>query len=210
MDRIYFLLDSVRREKGKAMSEKQDFKIGDCIIINEFDKPSAYMLAVIVGKNFDYFQVAYLNADPRFDEYCSPSMENKLDRATKIETFGVELMSAAGKYWVERITPSQAKYPDGKTRIWQESCPMRYSIRKSVAKHVETLLGCELDAEPEVLNENQRAAIRQQQSISNVIKILAHERDRPLLWSEKIDELYADAKIILASIQNYIDHSITG
>lgn len=191
------------------MSKATRFEIGDCVILNEHEKPCAEMICVVVGKVGDYFECAYLNAASKFDEYCCPSMQNQLERAHRIEEFGVELRSAAGKYWVEKVGASQVKYPDGETRLWQESFVHRWAIRKEVARLAESRLKLEEEPAPQFTPE-QRLQCMQEQAMLIVVNILSEE---PLAqnnqWTESIYQLRLDAKRIASSIREHND-SLTG
>jgi hypothetical protein len=97
------------------------FKVGDAVILNDVDQPCGKLVAIVVKDDGTHYHCEYLNADPRFDHYSKPPMRaGRLERATKLEDFGVVLCVADGKYWCDQIGESAAKYPDGQARQWQE------------------------------------------------------------------------------------------
>lgn len=110
------------------------FRVGDCVILNHCEQPCGKLVCVVVDDDGDFYHCQYLNADPAFDSYNDPPMRNRLDRATKIETFGVVIRAANGEYWCEQRGDSRATYADGKTRPWQEyGGPLKYRTRPKLA-----------------------------------------------------------------------------
>ena len=112
------------------------FQVGDCIILNDVEQPCGRMVCVVTGSNDNedgFYSVQYMNADSVFDCYCKPPMRNRLNRATKLECFGVALRTDGTRYWCEQIGDSSASYPDGQPRKWQEwHGPIKYVMRSSV------------------------------------------------------------------------------
>jgi hypothetical protein len=97
------------------------FRVGDTIILNDIDQPCGQLVAVVVKDDGEHYHCEYLNADARFDYYSKPPMRaGRLERATKLEEFGVKLCAADGRYWCEKVGESVARYPDGQARQWQE------------------------------------------------------------------------------------------
>jgi hypothetical protein len=115
--------------------EKVMFKVGDTVILNDCEQPSGQMVAVVVKDDGEHYHCEYLNADARFDHYSKPPMRaGRLERATKLEEFGVKLCAAEGRYWCEQVVDSVARYPDGSLRKWQEfGGPIRHMARPHLA-----------------------------------------------------------------------------
>jgi hypothetical protein len=110
------------------------FRVGDCVILNYCEQPCGRLVCVVVGDDGEFYHCQYLNADPVLDAYNDPPMKNRLERATKIETFGVVIRAADGEYWCEQREESQATYADGKPRPWQEcGGPIKYRTRPQLA-----------------------------------------------------------------------------
>jgi len=119
------------------MSEKASWCVGDCVIVNDIDQPCSRLIAVIVGQRGEFYDCQYLNADEVFNSCNDPPMQNRLERATRIEDFGVVLQAGIDNYWCEQVSNSIAKYPDGEARDWQErGGPYRYLKRSEVFAHV--------------------------------------------------------------------------
>jgi len=120
---------------------QQKFSVGDCVILNDCEKPCGEMVAVVIHVNeFDRgYLCKYLNADPKFDDFNRPGMQNTLSEATKIEDFGVVILrnnldGDGRRYFCEQRRPSAAKYRDGKPREWQEWFgPFLWKPRNDVA-----------------------------------------------------------------------------
>lgn len=110
------------------------FSVGDCLILNDCEQPCGKLVCVVVDDDGEFYHCQYLNADPAFDSYNNPPMKNRLERATKIETFGVLIRAADGEYWCEQRAESKATYHDGKPRKWQEyGGPIKYRTRPKLA-----------------------------------------------------------------------------
>jgi predicted RNA-binding Zn-ribbon protein involved in translation (DUF1610 family) len=113
------------------------FKVGDCIILNDCERPSGQMVCVVTGVAkgaLGHHHVQYLNADPRFDVFSEPPMASMLKRATKLKDFGVVIRTDGTSYWCEKREESKATYPDGRPRKWQEwDGPVKYKPRQDVA-----------------------------------------------------------------------------
>lgn len=110
------------------------FAVGDLVILNSFDAPTAMMVCVVVKDDGKFYHCKYLNADSRFDAYSNPAMMTSLDYATKLADFGVKLRAHNGRYWCEVIGKSKATYEDGRPRSWQEyDRPNTYKLRPELA-----------------------------------------------------------------------------
>lgn len=102
---------------------------GHCVIINEYDRPSAKLVAIITEIRSGMIHCRYLNRD------VDKNYKNVVTfDPTPTDTFGVEIHSNGSCYWVERIADSQAVYKDGKPRPWQgdsasEPFPIIQSLR---------------------------------------------------------------------------------
>ena len=111
------------------------FRVGDCVILNEVEQPYGRLIAVVTEDDGNYYHCQYLNADSTLDSYSNPPMKTRLDRATKIEDFGVVIRSAKGEYWCEQRSESKATYSDRKPRKWQEhGGPVKYQARPHLAE----------------------------------------------------------------------------
>lgn len=111
------------------------FRVGDCVILNEVEQPYGRLVCVVVDDDGEQYHFQYLNADPMLDSYNKPPMKNRLERATKIEDFGVVIRAANGEYWCEQRSESKATYSDGKPRKWQEyGGPVKYRARPKLAE----------------------------------------------------------------------------
>jgi hypothetical protein len=108
-----------------------EFRVGDCIILNDCELPSGKMVCVVTER--PYIVRYLINADPGFDVFCEMPMKSMLERAIKIEDFGVAICTDGEHYWCEKREESKAKYPDGMPRKWQEwEGPVKYKARKDV------------------------------------------------------------------------------
>lgn len=110
------------------------FDIGDCVILNHFERPWAKHICVVVGIGDGKYHVKYLNNEPEFACYNSPHIVTSLSDATLIEDFGVDLHFDHECFWCEQTRHSIATYEDGAIRRWQETYPIRVSFDPSVAK----------------------------------------------------------------------------
>lgn len=116
-----------------------NFKKGDCIIINDIERPCPGLVAVITSKRKGVYFVKYLNADPKLSSYNRPAMKCALRDATLLSDFGVRLLIDAMHYWVEIVGYSTARYRDGVIRKWDDPCPGRkYAYRPDVARSLGT------------------------------------------------------------------------
>jgi hypothetical protein len=118
-------------------STPKRFETGNCVILNDAERPCGEMVVVVVQVNegrSDYL-CKYLNADPKFDAFNRPPMQTTLSEATKVEDFGVCIRSNGKKYWCEKVGDSTATYRDGRPRYWQEKfvVPSSYGLRADVA-----------------------------------------------------------------------------
>jgi len=121
------------------MIDQVRFEIGDCVILNDCERPCAEMICVVVGFDNQQYTCKYLNADKKFDSYNKPGMKTSLDEATRVADFGVVMRYSDGRYWCEHTAASIAKYRDGHPRLWQESgmaVSPRYVAREAIAKIV--------------------------------------------------------------------------
>lgn len=120
---------------ASSVCSSRAFRVGDCVILNEVEQPYGRLVCVVVEDDGEHYHCQYLNADPTLDSYNKPPMKTRLERATKIETFGVVIRAAKGHYWCEQLTESKAAYSDGKPRKWQEhGGPVKYRARPHLAE----------------------------------------------------------------------------
>jgi hypothetical protein len=114
------------------------FKVGDTVILNDCDRPCGQLVAVVVHDDGEHYHCEYLNADTRFDYYSNPPMrQGRLELATKLEEFGVELRANGDDYQCIQVRESFAKYPDGMPRQWQDT----YAVNHKPRKHLAEMLG---------------------------------------------------------------------
>lgn len=103
---------------------------GTPVIVNEYDKPSGDLVAVVVHAGEETLLCSYLNSASRLAVYGT--MRVRVDRVRSLHDFGVALRVDGGVYWCEPVSESKATYPDGSTRRWQEFEPTRYSAKREV------------------------------------------------------------------------------
>ena len=90
-------------------------KIGDLVIINQFDCPCSRLIASVTSVDEHTVHAEYLSAKTRMREVFSP-----LSVVTPIDKFGVELVNTDnGRFYTRQISESLATYLDGTVREWQ-------------------------------------------------------------------------------------------
>lgn len=95
--------------------------VGCCICLNDVERPCAELLAVITKIEGDQIIAKYLNADSLLDNYRKKGCRTTPDLATPVGRFGVVVrVDADGMYWCDKICESEAKYPEGEPRQWQD------------------------------------------------------------------------------------------
>ena len=116
------------------MLRGSEVSIGHCVIVNEFDRPSGDLLAVIVDmKGDDRFWWKYLNADGRLDDFSKGrGFVCYVNEATPVQKFGVYVTTNRHIYLCHKMLKSSATYRDGSARKWQETIPIKYKIRPDV------------------------------------------------------------------------------
>jgi len=87
------------------------FEIGEYVIVNEFDRPCARLIARVTGANECLYISGKLKHDATMD----------LSRAISIKDFCVEVQFDTYQYQAVRWSEtSNARYPSGAVRRWQE------------------------------------------------------------------------------------------
>lgn len=114
----------------------QEWKIGDCVNVNDVEQPCGRLVAVVVGIEGSDLLCQYLNASREFDYYNEPPMRNPKSESTKISDFGVVITDAGHEYWCSQTAESKATYSDGKPRHWQDKNQSCYRGREDLMKLV--------------------------------------------------------------------------
>lgn len=97
-------------------------KRGDIVIINDWDKPTAELLAVVTKVDDDgVAQALYITSYPRLSSRTGRN-------PTRIEDFGqrVEFHQDGGQVRTVTAGVSEAKDEDGSPRTWQDSQPGKW------------------------------------------------------------------------------------
>ncbi len=110
------------------------FSIGDLIIINDCDRPSAELVAIVTAAKDGLYGWRYINDEKRLKNYGCQRPESTLKLATKLEDFGVTLVLDEMQYWCIVTGEYVAKYPDGKSRKWQGYVEDVFTVTKSAKK----------------------------------------------------------------------------
>ena len=96
--------------------------VGSCIIVNEFDRPCARLVAVVTEIDHEKIVAQYLSNDVSLRTFSKNGVWGTFLRVTPLWNFGVALhVNPKGEYWCEKKCDSIATYPDGSHRLWQES-----------------------------------------------------------------------------------------
>lgn len=116
-----------------------ELRVGDCLILNECEKPSAPMIVVVTDADRRYCQ--YLNADKEYDSFNKkPYMRVDLAEASRVSDYGVtlEILEHIEGSWYccEKVAESNAKYGDGEIRKWQGQA-YRYEYRPELMELVK-------------------------------------------------------------------------
>lgn len=92
---------------------------GHCVIVNQFDRPCAKLVAVVLADG----KCCYLNQAINF---------RKMDasNATPVSDFGIAVMARGDSYSCVVVGDSVAKYPDGSPRLWQDSQQVQHKRRR--------------------------------------------------------------------------------
>lgn len=110
-------------------------KTGIPVIINEFDRPCARLVAIVTGTKEGIVMAKYLAKDTNSTECAAPA-----DKVTPLEVFGMRLDidNGVGLAWVNECGANRATYSDGAPRKWQEELHHvgGIKIRPEVAKLV--------------------------------------------------------------------------
>jgi len=119
-----------------------EIAVGNCIILNDAEKPSGHLVAVITEMSGDSFYCKYLNAESQLSSYNKGKgmlirLDGSLHRPTPVGHFGVRVLydKTLRLYRCEKIGESTATYKDGKPRSWQEFQPYTYSPRSEVLEY---------------------------------------------------------------------------
>ena len=108
-------------------------EVGSAVILNDVEQPSGRMVCVITAIQGDKVCAKYLNANEQFDSYNKRGLKGNLRDVTPIGVFGVELnVDEHNRYECKQIVESNAKYPDGDNRPWQEGKGWKWPGRPSV------------------------------------------------------------------------------
>ena len=135
------MIDTKARQMETA--ERCKFVVGDCVILNHVDRPSAEMIAVVTSRilhgwrEHELYAWSYVNADPKFDYWCNRVDYCTLATATKLTDFGVILQQQDTHYWCQRVGESIALYPDGAPRKWQDISDSRHVGRPELIELID-------------------------------------------------------------------------
>lgn len=96
--------------------------VGHCCIVNEYDKPGAALVAVVQALEGNVARLIYLskNVSKRRDgAHALASYES----IVPVNVFGVRIYCDPSEkhYWVVDSGESNASYPDGSPRSWQDA-----------------------------------------------------------------------------------------
>jgi sporulation protein YlmC with PRC-barrel domain len=89
-------------------------KIGDYVIINDFDKPCTRLIAEVERFEGETVIARYVTTGTRMT-HCSAHVS----QVTPVWKFGVMFELKKGHITAAQISPSKATYRDGKPRNWQ-------------------------------------------------------------------------------------------
>jgi hypothetical protein len=120
--------------------------VGNCVILNEFDRPCGYLVAVITEVLDDHYYCKYLSEETSLDTYNNangklglrvPKGYNQFP--TPVEDFGVRVVYDEKNrlYSCVRFGESKARYPDDSIRHWQENFPFIHPARKSIVDMIK-------------------------------------------------------------------------
>ena len=121
---------------AKTVCSSRPFEVGEMLIVSYCEQPCAKLIAVVVdaSESGDMCNWKYLNADPMLDYCNNQNGFFRMEKATRVEDFGVKVMAHDGFYWCEKNGDSVATYEDGKPRRWQG----RTSLAVDEADHSPT------------------------------------------------------------------------
>lgn len=126
----------MRDNKGWVELPASAVAVGHCVIVNDMDRPSQKLVAVVVRVEGEWAYCKYINAAPYLDEYeKGGGIKSSAARGlTPVGQFGVRVFvdAHAGRYVTEVFGRSRAVYPDGRPRAWQcdeyDSFPARAGV----------------------------------------------------------------------------------
>lgn len=108
-----------------------DIRLGHCVIVNEFDRPCARLIAVIDRIEDDFVWCRYLSTTTGVRICVSHGND-----VTPIERFGIIAIASHRSYRIEAFQKSNAKYKDGSERIWQELCATDFLLEWTADRDV--------------------------------------------------------------------------
>lgn len=115
-----------------------DFRqVGNCVIVNHFDRPTSELVAVITSREGDEVRWKYLNSHHRLDSYAAgDGMVGPASEVAPLAHFGVEVFTDGSFYWCEKFRKvSEARYPGGGVREWQQDVSnQRHRARAELLK----------------------------------------------------------------------------
>ena len=99
----------------------KDVAVGNCVIVNEFDRPSGHLLAVVVAID-EVVGVAYckyLCAHPSLDRFnLEGGIPSPVGVVTPVSRFGVEVQLNGEFYQCVKTGDTVATYQSGEVRNW--------------------------------------------------------------------------------------------
>lgn len=95
--------------------------MGDLVIVNELDRPCSRLIAVVLDDESMNGLSGLIRASYIAKEFASRSpMVLPTSRMTRVDSFGVDIRRDGGSCFSVEASPSEALYPDGSVRAWQE------------------------------------------------------------------------------------------
>ena len=113
--------------------QKSKVKVGDFIIINEFDRPCTRLVAVIQEMYAHSVVAKYITCGTGVKTCCAA-----IEDVTKVEDFGVKLELSHAYVTGYPVAPTKAKYKkDGSPRHWQPEHDETHEIRAELYDFLE-------------------------------------------------------------------------
>jgi hypothetical protein len=102
---------------GRNCVDAVSVQVGSMVIVNEFDRPCPDLVAQVLEIDQDQNKavVRYISFEIDRSPFSVP-----LNRLTSVEMFGVSVARRKNWYTIARVCESNARYPDGKIRHWQD------------------------------------------------------------------------------------------
>lgn len=108
------------------------FDIGDLVIVNEFDRPCARLIAEVMDMGLDYLVVEYIDKSL---EHHGKMRVYDISNPTKIEDFGMRLCAYVSDYGFavcRSVYKPKAVYKNGRERLWQPELKDQVNLREEI------------------------------------------------------------------------------